>query len=114
MGPDPLDVAKMAADHGVRVFTVGFGTIQGGTIGFGSWSAYVRLDEETLKEIAEITHGEYFYAGTAADLRKVYKTLNSKFSMEKEPVEVSALFCGGAAVLMVISALLSLVWFQRL
>ena len=71
-GPDPLDAARMAADHGVRVFTVGFGTAEGGTIGFEGMSAYVRLDEETLKSIAEITQGEYFYAGSAADLRKVY------------------------------------------
>jgi Ca-activated chloride channel family protein len=47
-GPDPLDAAKMAADRGVRVFTVGFGTAAGGLIGFEGWSVYVRLDEETL------------------------------------------------------------------
>ena len=34
-------------------------------IGFEGWSAYVRLDEETLKAIADITRGEYFYAGSA-------------------------------------------------
>ena len=51
-GPDPLDAARLAADHGVRIFTVGFGTAEGGSIGFEGWSAFVRLDEETLKAVA--------------------------------------------------------------
>src|SRR5438046_7733366 len=33
VGPDPLDAAKLAADRGVRVFTVGFGTKEGGMVG---------------------------------------------------------------------------------
>jgi len=113
MGPDPLDVAKMAADHGVRVFTVGFGTAGGGTVGFGSWSAYLRLDEETLKAIAELTRGQYFYAGTASDLRKVYQTLNTQFALEKKPTEITAFFCAGAATLAAAAGLLSLLWFRR-
>ena len=71
-GPDPIEVAKLAADRGVRVYTVGFGTTSGEIIGFEGWSFRVRLDEETLKTIATMTQGEYFYAGTAADLKKVY------------------------------------------
>ncbi len=35
----------------------------------------VKLDEETFKGIARTTQAEYFYAGTAADLKKVYETL---------------------------------------
>src|SRR5271155_1823879 len=60
-GPDPLDAARMAADRGVRIFTVGFGTEQGGTIGFEGWSAYVRLDEATLKTGADVPGGQDFY-----------------------------------------------------
>jgi Ca-activated chloride channel family protein len=45
----------------------------GETIGFEGWSMRVRLDEETLKNISVLTHGEYFYAGTAEDLKKVYR-----------------------------------------
>jgi Ca-activated chloride channel family protein len=48
-GPDPLDAAKMAAERGVRVYTVGIGTTKGEIIGFEGWSMRVRLDEETLK-----------------------------------------------------------------
>jgi Ca-activated chloride channel family protein len=64
-GVDPLEAAKMAADRGVRVYTVGVGTVDGETIGFEGWSMRVRLDEETLKAIATKTNAEYFYAGTA-------------------------------------------------
>jgi len=113
-GPDPLDAARMAAEHGVRVFTVGFGTAEGGMIGFEGWSAYVRLDEETLKTIADITRGEYFYAGTAADLGKVYQALNTRLVLERKDTEISALFTAVAAVLVLAAAGLSLVWFNRI
>ena len=45
----------MAADRGVRIYTVGIGTKEGETIGFEGWSMRVRLDEETLKTIAKLT-----------------------------------------------------------
>jgi Ca-activated chloride channel family protein len=113
-GPDSIEAARMAADRGVRIFTVGFGTKSGETIGFEGWSMRVRLDEETLKTIASMTRGEYFYAGTATDLRKVYESLNSRFLMEKKDMEVSALFAAAAAVAALVSALLSLLWFNRI
>ena len=113
-GPDSIEAARMAADRGVRIFTVGFGTKSGETIGFEGWSMRVRLDEETLKTIASMTRGEYFYAGSAADLRKVYESLNSRFLMEKKDMEVSALFAAAAAVAALVSALLSLLWFNRI
>ncbi|HSV48509.1 MAG TPA: VWA domain-containing protein, partial [Ramlibacter sp.] len=77
-GVDPLEAAKIAADRGVRVYTVGIGTVDGETIGFEGWSMRVRLDEETLKAIAHKTSADYYYAGTAADLKKVYETLSSR------------------------------------
>jgi Ca-activated chloride channel family protein len=113
-GPDSIEAARMAADRGVRIFTVGFGTKSGETIGFEGWSMRVRLDEETLKTIASMTRGEYFYAGTATDLRKVYESLNSRFLMEKKDMEISALFAAVAAVAALVSALLSLLWFNRI
>ncbi len=112
-GPDPLDIAKMAADRGVRVYTVGFGTRDGASIDFEGYSFYVRLDEETLKAIARITGGEYFHAGTAADLRKVYETLNARIALETRETEVSALLAAGAVALLLVAALLSLLWFHR-
>ena len=113
-GPDSLEAARMAADRGVRVYTVGFGTKGGETIGFEGWSMRVRLDEETLKAIASMTRGEYFYAGSATDLKKVYESLNSRFLLEKKEMEISALFAAAAAVTALVSALLSLLWFHRI
>ncbi|HET8748347.1 MAG TPA: VWA domain-containing protein [Ramlibacter sp.] len=113
-GVDPLEAAKLAADRGVRVYTVGIGTVDGETIGFEGWSMRVRLDEDTLKQIANKTSAEYFYAGTAQDLRKVYEALSSKLTVEKKETEISALFAMAAACLALLSAGLSLVWFNRI
>jgi Ca-activated chloride channel homolog len=113
-GPDPIEIAKMAADRGVRVYTVGFGTTSGEVIGFEGWSFRVRLDEETLKTIATMTQGEYFHAGTAADLKKVYETLNSRLSLEKKETEVTALFSAIAGLLTLLAGLLSILWFNRI
>ena len=113
-GVDPLEAAKLAADRGIRVYTVGIGTVDGETIGFEGWSMRVRLDEETLKAIAQKTNAEYFYAGTAQDLKKVYESLSSKLTVEKKETEVSALFAMAAAALALVSAMLSLLWFNRI
>ncbi len=113
-GPSSIEAAQMAADRGVRIFTVGFGTTSGETIGFEGWSMRVHLDEGSLKAIANMTRGEYFYAGTAKDLRKVYESLNSRLVLEKKAMEITALFAAAAAVIALISALFSLLWFNRI
>ena len=113
-GVNPLEAAKMAADRGVRVYTVGIGTVDGETIGFEGWSMRVKLDEETLKAIANTTQADYFYAGTAADLKKVYETLSSRLTVEKKETEISGLLALAAAVLALLSASLSLLWFNRI
>ena len=113
-GVDPLEAAKLAADRGVRVYTVGIGTVDGETIGFEGWSMRVKLDQETLKSIATRTQGEYFYAGTAADLKKVYETLSTRLTVEKKETEISGLFALLGAVLALLSAGLSLLWFHRI
>jgi Ca-activated chloride channel family protein len=112
-GPDSLEAAKMAADRGVRIYTVGIGTKEGEIIGFEGWSMRVRLDEDTLKSIAEITRAEYFYAGTAQDLKKAYEALSSRLVMEKKETEVTSLFAAAAALLAVLAAGLSVWWFGR-
>jgi Ca-activated chloride channel family protein len=112
-GPDPLDAAKMAAERGVRVYTVGVGTTQGEIIGFEGWSMRVKLDEETLKNVSVMTQGEYFYAGTAEDLKKVYQSLSSRIVVERKETEISALFAGLGALFAVLAAGLSLWWFGR-
>ena len=113
-GPDPMSAAQMAADRGVKVFTVGFGTKEGETIGFEGWSMRVRLDEDTLQKIANLTQGQYFYAGSGTDLKKVYEALKSRLVFEKKETEVTALFAYLAGALMLVAAGLSLWWFGRI
>ena len=113
-GPDPLESARMAAERGVRVFTVGVGTVNGEILGEEGWSMRVKLDEDALKEISKTTDARYFYAGTAKDLNEIYKSLNSRFVMEKKSTEITALFAGVAALLAMVSALLSMLWFNRI
>jgi Ca-activated chloride channel family protein len=103
----------MAAERGVRVYTVGVGTTAGETIGFEGWSMRVRLDEETLKQVATMTVAEYFHAGTADDLMKVYEALSSKLVVERKETEVTALLAALAALLVVLGAGLSIAWFGR-
>lgn len=111
-GPDPLEIAKAAADRGVRVYTVGFGTKDGAEVGFEGFSFYARLDEETLKAIARITEGQYFLASTGAELEKVYEQLNLKLSVEKRQTEISGLLALLAALLVLAALGLSRRWFR--
>ena len=113
-GVDTMEASKMAADRGVRVYTVGVGTVDGETIGFEGWSMRVRLDEATLKAVATQTQAEYFYAGSAETLKKVYEKLSSRLTVEKKETEISGLMALLAAVLAITSASLSLLWFNRI
>ena len=114
VGPNPIEAARIAAEHGVRVYTVGFGTAEGEIIRSEGWSMRVRLDEATLKKIAELTEGEYYYAGSAADLKKVYQTLSSRLVLETRETEITALFSAAAALIALTAALLSVWWFSRI
>lgn len=112
-GPDPIEAARLAADRGVRIYTVGIGTPNGEILIGDGWSMRVRLDEEALKEIAKTTDAEYFYAGTAAELKTIYDSLTSKLVFETRDTEITSLFAAVAAVLAILSALLSMLWFNR-
>ncbi len=112
-GVDTQEAAQMAADRGVRVYTVGVGTVDGEVIGFEGWSMRVRLDEDSLKAVARSTQGEYYYAGTAENLKKVYETLSTRLTVEKKETEVSGLLALLASLLVLLSAGLSLLWFNR-
>src|SRR3990172_9169093 len=115
VGPDPLEMAQVAADHGVRVFTVGIGTADGATLTSNGWSMRVRLDEGTLRKIASTTGAEYFRAGTAPDLKKIYKALSAQLAFDKnQSTEVTSLFVALGAAFAMLGALLSLLWFNRI
>ena len=78
------------------------------------YSVFMRFDEETLKAIAQLTSAEYFHAASAADLKRVYETLNARYVLERQETEISALLSALAAVLVLAAAGLSIVWFSRL
>ncbi|HVL59120.1 MAG TPA: VWA domain-containing protein [Burkholderiaceae bacterium] len=113
-GAEPKEAARIASERGVKIYTIGVGTPEGEVLSYDGWQVRVRLDEEELKNIAMTTRGEYFHAGSSAELKKVYRTLRSRLTMERRETEVTALFTGAAAALAVISGLLSLLWFRRI
>jgi Ca-activated chloride channel family protein len=111
-GPDPLMAAKKAADLGVRVYTVGFGTPNGFIPGYEGYSFFTQVDEEALKAVAKITEADYFKAGSAEDLKKVYQHLSTQFTLEKRDTEVTSLLAGFALLLIFVALILSAVWFR--
>lgn len=113
-GPDPIEAARLAAERGVRIYTVGIGTPNGEILVGDGWSMRVRLDEEALQAIAQVTRGDYFYAGTATELKNIYATMSSKMVLEKRESEITALFSAAAALAAVLAALLSMLWFNRI
>jgi len=114
IGPDPLQAARMAADRGVRIYTVGFGNAQGAPVQVEGYSIYMMFDEATLKAIAELTNAEYFQASSGAELKKIYDTLTAKFVLQREQTEITAFFAAAAAALVIAAAGLSLAWFNRI
>lgn len=114
VGPRPLDVVGQASDRGVRIYTVGMGSPDGTVLRFQGRSVRVRLDEETLKQIAEQTGASYFKADNETDLRAIYENLSTRLVFEPEQTELTAWFTGLAAVLSLIAGGLSLLWFSRL
>ncbi len=114
IGPDAVESARMAAERGVRVFTVGIGTPAGEVLSTEGWSMRVKIDEDSLNQIADITRAKYFKAGSAAELRSAYESLSSRIVLEKRELEITALFGAASALLMLFAGALSIYWFGRL
>lgn len=112
-GFDPLAAAKKAAERGVRVFTVAFGTPYGFIPGWDGNNFYTQVDERTLQAIAAITEAEFFRAEDSKSLEQVYKHLSSKFFLERRNTEVTALFAMASLLFVLLAVVLSLIWFRR-
>jgi Ca-activated chloride channel family protein len=113
-GVDPVAAARLAADYGVKVFTVGFGAQpEGGIAEFAGQRQRSRLNEDVLRQVAEITRGAYFHASSVDELTEVYATLNREFFVETKKTEVTAFFAAVAAMLTFASVALSMMWFSR-
>ena len=113
-GPRPLDACEQAENRGVRVYTVGIGSPEGAVLRMDGFSMRVRLDEETLKRIAEKTDGNYFKAESETNLSDIYENLSTNLVLKTEQTELTAWFTGAAAVLLLIAGMLSLLWFNRM
>jgi Ca-activated chloride channel family protein len=110
---NPLDVAQLAAGAGVRVFPIGVGSPGGTTVEIDGYHIATALNEPLLSEIADVTSGEYFRAEDDEQLAAVYEEIDLKLTLEGEETEVTALLAGGAMLLMLVGAALTIRWFGR-
>jgi Ca-activated chloride channel family protein len=109
--PDPAAAADLAADLGVRVYTVGIGSAAGTTIEVEGFTVHTSLDEPMLQYIASTTGGVYYNAGDEEQLRKIYNDLKPKLSIKPEDMELTSIFAGLGMVIFLIGGMLSLLWF---
>jgi len=112
-GPLPTDAARLAAERGVKVYTVGFGTAAGASVPIEGYSIYMMFDEETLRAVAELTRAEYYHASSGDELKRVYDTLSSRIVLHKEYTEIAMLLAAASAFLMMLAGGLSLLWTNR-
>ncbi len=78
----PLLAARLAAKHGIRIFTIGVGADPQNDDNSISavwglqYEPSIELDETSLRDIAQMTGGEYFRTRTSADLQAIYARLD--------------------------------------
>ena len=134
-GPSPFLAANQAVSRGIRVYTIGFGTLNnsspmdcgfsiletdpfgapnfgGGAPFFGGGGGGFRreLDEDTLRQIADMTGGTYYAATSAGELQNVFRKLPTYLVVSRETIEISAFFTALAVLLIIIALILSLLW----
>ncbi len=112
--PAPQQVVEDAANRGIRIYTVGVGSADGTVVRIQGRSVRTRLDEATLKQIAEQTDGQYYNASNEKDLRAVYENLSTQLVFRQQKTEVTAILTAIAAVFSMVAAALSLFWFNRI
>ena len=122
----PVTAAEIAKTFGIRVYTIGVGTV--GTAPYPVQTPYgvqlrdmeVKIDEETLQEIASITDGKYFRATSNTKLEEIYNEIDE---LEKSKIEVREFsrrseeflpFALAGILLMVFSLLLRLTVFRSI
>jgi Ca-activated chloride channel family protein len=132
-GPLPLDAAQQAADRGVRVYTIGFGTPTGGAFdptcapqflgrepqggfgggppgGFGGGGFRRGIDDATLKQVADLTGGTYNPAESAGELESVFASLPTSLITKHEVTEIGFGFVALGALLAALAILLGRAW----
>jgi Ca-activated chloride channel family protein len=82
----PMEAAKMAAEWGIKIYTIGIGSGQAQQRGFFNLMGPA-LDEELLKNIAQTTGGFYARADSAGQLRDIYKKIDELEKTEVKSIE---------------------------
>ena len=113
-GSDPLEAAQAAAEHGVRIDALGFGTTAGITLEVDGYSVHTALDEGTLQQIAQAAGGAYYAAQSEADPAEVYANLSPELVVKTESMEITSVLAGGSILILLVSSLFSMLWFGRL
>ena len=112
--PQPLEIAQLAIERGVRVHTVGLGTSEGTVIEVEGFNLFTSLNESVLEEIASLTEGIYFKIEDTDSVPSVYRKLETEFIVEPREVEMTSTFGGVSALLFLAGGALSLLWFGRM
>lgn len=118
---DPLIAARLAAEEGVRIYTIGIGADPGqdGLLGLLGMNPGLDLDEPTLRAIAEQTGGEYFRARSRDELDAIQISLDRLEPVAQQPTQARpahALYSWPLAAALLLSMLLIArdLWPQRL
>ena len=122
----PMTAAEIAQSLGIRVYTIGVGTnkvapypmpVAGGV---QYVNMPVEIDTKTLGEIAQTTHGDFYRATNAQELKKIYKEIDqlekSKMSVKKFKKKYDAFqpFVMVAAIALLLEILLRITIFRRI
>lgn len=114
VSPDPLLVAQLAADAGVRIYPIGLGTAEGVVLELEGFRILSRLDETVLRQIADVTNGAYYHASDAQTLSDIYRDVDLHMTIRGESMEVTAVFAGIGLLLLLIGGGLALAWYGRM
>jgi Ca-activated chloride channel family protein len=113
-GPDAMLAAEVAAAAGVRVETVGIGTVEGTTIEVDGFQVATALDEQLLTAIAQATAGSYHQAGDASQLADIYRELDLRRTSLPQLMELTGAALAAAMLLLVAGGLLMTLWHGRI
>lgn len=114
MEPDPFAVAQVAANLGVRIYTIGIGSPAGADLEIDDFIVHTILDEQTLQQISEMTDGAYFNAQNEEDLEEIYTGLDPQLVVKTEKMEITSILAGMSILFLMAGGVISLVWFGRL
>jgi Ca-activated chloride channel family protein len=113
----PEAAARRARTLKVPVYTVVVGTPDGVVEEQlqGGYRQIIRVpaEPETLRKLAQSTGGQFFTATNDSRLREVYEQLGSRLGTKKRSREITDVFAGGSALLLLAGGAMSAFWFRR-